>query len=383
MHIRKIAIDMPEDSWDVNVEYEKLFGSAKRVNLFDTEEEYDELRQYIMADPQVTYVTNKLPFEGVEIAIGKEKYKCKRNSIKNSVIGDILCALIRNRQNMETSILQKASYEDGMHLFFIQENGVCDARGYYNEEQKYFYICKDSLVSYDTDLIYMINDKEKARINFLKKICEEENGYYRVIKDAKCRSALAAACYVLGRESEQDVWKDANGKSLSEVYPDLFSISNNDEKQEFKTDELSQKNKEPIIKHQKQHKVEVPKNTTKGVRVGRPPRYYYISRENIGNRSCNAKGEYDKTNDKFTILAGSVLASDVISSYRYTASDIKRRKFIQQYCGPTRFDCKMRKDGVCNSPDEAACFVLGENANGWAEWKSKEGISLESYISKV
>ena len=103
----------------------------------------------------------------------------------------------------------------------------------------------------------------------------------------------------------------------------------------------------------------------------------------MGNRSCNAKGMYDKVNDKFVILEGSELSHEVTSSYRFTASDIKRNKFIKLNCGDSRYDIKLKRDAICNSPDEAACFVLGENANGWVEWKSKEGIPLESYVNKV
>lgn len=368
---------MPEDSWDVNDEYEKLFGSAKRVNLFETEEEYNELRQYIMSEPQITYITKMLPFEGVELPIIEDKPKQrKRNSKIDTMIGNILASLIRKRQEtlttIVTSIQDEKSVENDKHIFFIKEDGVCDASGYYDEEKKYFYVCKDSLVSFETDFIYMLNDEEKARDRFLKEVCEKDNGYYRVIRDAKCRSASAAACYVLGRESGQNSWMDSDGKLLYDVYPNVFSdpIENKKPKKEIKHPE------EPIKKQK--------------VKQGRPPRYYYITREGIAGRSCNAKGEYDKINDKFVILAGSELSHEVSRTYSFSASDIKRKKFIQQYCGLARTysgisvsDYKLKKDGICNSPDEAACFVLGEVANGWKEWKSKDGISLEGYINKI
>ena len=38
---------MQKPGRNINEEYEKLFGSAKRINLFDTEEEYNELRESI------------------------------------------------------------------------------------------------------------------------------------------------------------------------------------------------------------------------------------------------------------------------------------------------------------------------------------------------
>ena len=379
---------MPEKGWDVNKEYEKLFGAAKRVNLFDSEEEYDKLRQYIISQSLETSLTKELPFDGIVLPIVERKPRIEEE--KKSLISKILTSLQeKHKADLSSQRIIKQEYPD-KHLFFIKENGVCDAKGYYDDNTKFFYICKDSLVSYDTDPIYLINDQERARETFLKKICEERKGYYRVIRDAKCRSASAAACYVLGYLSDQSFWKDSEGKILSEVYPDESSVPIQEKvtkpkkEQTLKKKEQTKKREEPCPnKQQEPTQIDEPKKTTKIAKVGRSPRYYYITRENMGNRSCSAKGMYDKVNDKFVILEGSELSHEVTSSYRFTASDIKRNKFIKLNCGDSRYDIKLKRDAICNSPDEAACFVLGENANGWVEWKSKEGISLESYISKV
>jgi len=365
---------MTEEGWDVDKEYEKISGFIEHITLFDTEEEYNELRQFIMDQPQETYVTKSLPFEGV--VISREEQKQKRERIKKAFI------IEEKHKTTQTPPNDSQHLISDKHLFFIKEKGVCDAKGYYNEELKYFFICKDSLVSYDTDLIYMSNDTENARENFLNKICEEDKGYYRVIRDAKCRSASAAACYVLGYISDQTYWKDSEGRLLSDVYPDVFSkpIHKNGVKQ--KRDQSSKKKQEIPKTEEKVPQSEKPKNKRMTPK-GRPPRYYYIVRDNLGNRSCNAKGTYDKVNDKFILLSGSELAHEVTSSYRFTASDIKRKKFIQLNCGNSKWDFILKRDAICDSPDEAASFVLGEKTNGWIEWKSKDGISLESYISKV
>lgn len=372
---------MSEGGWDVNLEYEKLFGSAKRINLFDSEEEYDELRQYIIAQPIETYLTIELPFDGIELSFFERKPKIEER--KKYLISKILTSL---QEKHKANLTPKKVTEPVLnrHLFFIKENGVCDAKGYYDEKLKFFFICKDSLVSYDTDLIYFINDTENARGIFLKKICEEEKGYYRVVRDAKCRSASAAACYVLGYPSDLSFWRDSEGKMLSEVYPDEFSVPIQEKVTKPKKEQTPPQKEEPRPnKQQEPPKIDEAKKNAKVTKVERPPRYYYITRENLGNRSCSAKGMYDKVNNKFVILKGSELSHEVTSSYRFTASDIKRNKFIKLNCGDSRYDFKLKRDAICNSPDEAACFVLGENANGWVEWKSEEGISLESYINKV
>lgn len=343
---------MTEDGWDINERYEELFGSAKRVNLFDTEDEYVSLRRYILEQPIEDCHSSRLPFETIDLSI-----TYKKKEIPKKEIASIVSALQTHHAR-----INKIEWDDcNLHLFYIEEVGKCNAAGYFKKETGYFYVCRNSLVAYDTDILYLASDTEKARMNFLKKTCKEEPGFFRVVKDAKCRSASAAACYVLGRQADDTCWKDKRGKTISEVYliKDSSFVS--------KKEELHGREKSP------QDIGETHKECS--------PRYYYISRD-MGNRSCNAKGMYDKINDKFIIMEGSKLAYEVTSSYRYTASDIKRKKFIQLNC-VGKYENRLKRDAICNSPDEAACFVLGEKANGWVEWKSKDGISLESYINKV
>lgn len=353
MRTNVIVIDMVENDRDINREYEQLFGSARRVNLFDTEEEYLSLRSYILEQPTEIFDPLKLPFETIDLTFHNNRKNIPKKEIA-SIIKSIKIYLLQKNKKDRSS--------NSRHLFFIEEIGRCNASGYYEEETGYFYICKDSLVSYETDVLYLASDTENARINFIKKACREEPGYFRVIKDAKCRSASAAACYVLGFQVDCTQWKDKQGKTLSEIYPLSFLPIPEQE----------------VLSKEETYSVETQNKTKNDERV---PRYYYISR-NMGDRSCEARGMYDKVNDKFIVMEGSRLATEVTSSYRYTASDIKRKKFIQLYC-KDKYNNILKRDAICNSPNEAACFVLGENANGWAEWKSKDGISLESYINKV
>ena len=396
MLIRKTAIDMTEDGWDINERYEELFGSAKRVNLFDSEEECDELRQYIITQPQITPSSGVLPFDGIALPTIESKSRQNIENIKKSTINESLICL-KEQHIDKKSLLTKISPEvSNLHLFFIKEEGVCDAKGYFDKDTKFFYICKNSLVSYDTDIDYLVTDTEKARENFLEKACEEEKGFYRVVRDAKCRSASAAASYVLGRMSDHNYWTDIDGMKLSEIYPDVFSAPQNNGKAKtrikhpLKINEKSPKTKEQhnqdetrLNKAQVSPIIEDSKKRMKVSQNDSSQRFYYITRENKGKRSCAAKGIYDKVNGKFVIKEGSELSLEVTSSYRYTASDIRRNKFIQLNCKVSRFNIKLKRDAICNSPDEAASFVLGEKANGWVEWKSYDGISLESFIYKV
>ena len=139
----------------------------------------------------------KFPYHKIVFDVSGAK-KPRIEERKKALISKILTSLQEKHKSDLTPPKIAEPVIPNKHLFFIKENGVCDAKGYYDEKTQFFFICKDSLVSYDTDLIYLINDTENARDNFLKKICEEEKGFYRVVRDAKCRSASAAACYVIG-----------------------------------------------------------------------------------------------------------------------------------------------------------------------------------------
>lgn len=211
---------MPKDGWDVNVEYEKLFGSAKQVNLFDTEEEYNELRKYIIGEPQVTYTSKALPFEGIVIT-SVEKTKQKIEDRKKPIVNDFLPE-------------QKTGIE--------------------------------------------IKEKPKRQ---------------------------------------------------------------------------------------------------------RIPKFFFIIRENMGKRSCYAKGSYNKNNKSFTILKDSELTFDVTSSYLYTASDIKRKMIIKKQCLQSKTGYRLIEDLLCKNPDEAARYVLGDLVTGCDEWKSKDGLPLSEYTKQV
>lgn len=55
-----------EDNKNIHREYEALFGSSKRVNLFDTDEEYSVLRQYILSSPKIEFVSSCLLFDNAQ-----------------------------------------------------------------------------------------------------------------------------------------------------------------------------------------------------------------------------------------------------------------------------------------------------------------------------
>ncbi|MBE6337602.1 MAG: GIY-YIG nuclease family protein [Lentimicrobiaceae bacterium] len=94
-------------------------------------------------------------------------------------------------------------------------------------------------------------------------------------------------------------------------------------------------------------------------------------------RGCNAKGFY--SSNGFTVLKGSVIAQNTTSSFKGIEH---REKMLQEYSAIEDGKIIMTSDKTFTSPSTAACFCLGRSANGWIEWKDKEGNTLDSVYRK-
>lgn len=95
------------------------------------------------------------------------------------------------------------------------------------------------------------------------------------------------------------------------------------------------------------------------------------------NGECNAKGFYNSTG--FTVLKGSVIASSVVPSFGWKE---KRAKMISEYTSADNNILTTISDKTFSSPSTAAMFCLGRPSNGWADWKDKEGNTLDSVYRK-
>lgn len=454
---------------NINEEYEKIYGIAKSINLFESDEEYENLRQYIINQPNDYKKSSSLPFDDIKLTPyneymwlqeiesavnrGKPVFYIRQNHpyckaacyfdtklesiilIKYSYIvdsnnfsfNDFSLFLGRKEQldhkshqdnkglyiteNIKCpSPLVAASYvlgrkadlaewcdengksivtyyselarlmaqelkkkekdrEDKLkgkrilellngiaiylakkkpkHIFYIEEKGVCSASGYLEEDSKQFFIIKGSLVSMESDILYDTSQSGRARDRFLDKACVLKSNYYYVSKDAKCRSAAAAACYVLGRKVDFTAWRDKEGRSLEDIYPDRF----------FTPKTVSSPLPLPFAPDE--------------------PPLFHIMKTDDAMRYCKAYGTYDSTGNHFLILKDSVLSLDVSSSYRYTAADYQRQKFIKLNCIKKTNGFVLKRDALCDSPSAAASFVLGRSANGWLEWKDDSNRTLK------
>lgn len=439
---------------DINEEYEKLVPPTVRKSLYDEGEDYESLREYIMAQPVTFLSKQNLPFKDVvllecvpykfseEVDKATEEHKhlffirqsekgqpeyCNAagyyskafdrfnilpySYIVNRAYGEMPHASIRlgnkkqdgcnhyitssvvfpNPERAATFVLgQKAGLDEWVdrrgkglleyypkhasmsvvdtlfpmiptvsvtstttsekHIFHIFVKGICKARGYFNAEKAHFFILKDSMLALDTDPDYEKSPLGTARGRLLASYCIRNSDFYIVNKDTKCRSASAAASYVLGRNTSYMEWEDDYGKGLRDLFPEYF--------------------------HMKKDKSQSLDLFSEVVRSEEDLHLSYIRKQGESGRACNAEGYYDAKTKTFVLKKGSRWAPDVTKAYLFTASESVRHNHIMRGCNIQGVDIIQTYDILCDSPSAAASFVLGRSANGWDEWKDLHGNTL-------
>lgn len=102
--------------------------------------------------------------------------------------------------------------------------------------------------------------------------------------------------------------------------------------------------------------------------------YFYCTSSSGG---VNAKGLY--TQEGFVVLAGSVGRKDNVPSIVGTSDANFREKLIGAGVMKVEGDTVVfAKDHLFRSPSMAAVALLGRTANGWLEWKDKDGKTLDA-----
>lgn len=92
---------------------------------------------------------------------------------------------------------------------------------------------------------------------------------------------------------------------------------------------------------------------------------------------ASAKGLY--TTEGFVVLAGSVGRKEHVPSIMGTSDANFRDKLIAAGVMKVEGDTLIfTKDHLFRSPSMAAVAVLGRTANGWTEWKDKDGKTLDA-----
>ncbi len=103
-----------------------------------------------------------------------------------------------------------------------------------------------------------------------------------------------------------------------------------------------------------------------------PTDYFYCT-----SGGAKATGLY--TTEGFVVLAGSVGRKDNVQSIVGTSDANFREKLITDGVMKAEGDTVVfTKDHQFRSPSMAAVAVLGRTANGWLEWKDKDGKTLDA-----
>lgn len=103
---------------------------------------------------------------------------------------------------------------------------------------------------------------------------------------------------------------------------------------------------------------------------------YYVK---SSNRLAEGKGFYDDRSEKFMLLKGSLLATEVCNSFKSTVS---RDQFIKEHCKKDKEQIILIHDVPFDSPSGASGFVLGRPSNGWDDWKDAEGKKLSENVKR-
>lgn len=96
-----------------------------------------------------------------------------------------------------------------------------------------------------------------------------------------------------------------------------------------------------------------------------------------------ADGQGEPTSDGFVVFKGSKAAATIVNSMTPSFINL-RNKLINDGVIVDKGDYfEFTDDYIFSSPSTAAVMVMGRNANGLTEWKSKDGKTLKDYETDV
>ena len=97
------------------------------------------------------------------------------------------------------------------------------------------------------------------------------------------------------------------------------------------------------------------------------------------DRPAQGTGFYDEQSGKFILLEGSLLATEVVKSFKSSTS---RDLFIKEHCKKDKGQIILLHDVPFESPSGASSFVLGRPSNGWDDWKDADGKKLSEIVKR-
>ena len=91
----------------------------------------------------------------------------------------------------------------------------------------------------------------------------------------------------------------------------------------------------------------------------------------LKSRGVTATAEYDINTNECVVLVGSQVTSTISHAPTFRSKNTvekKRKEYV--------VNGVVSKDAPFKSPSIAACFVTGSSTNGYAVWKTEEGITI-------
>ena len=107
-----------------------------------------------------------------------------------------------------------------------------------------------------------------------------------------------------------------------------------------------------------------------------PEHLFYV---HATDRPAEGIGYYDECPKQFVLVKGSVIASEVVSSFKATAA---RQKFIKEHCKIDKGRVVLQHNVPMDSPSGASGIILGRPSNGWDDWKDSDGNKLGSVVKR-
>ena len=341
-----------KDKESLEVEYNSIFGKKSYDTLYSSDDEsYNSLRKEITSSEPQSYDKDILPFVGVSLKL-KDNVDKKENAEKSTrgFVNQVVQS-VKNHINKQIIHCCDSPISREGPIFHLK-TGLLHALGSYDAKTRAYSILKNSTVALTEVGPYKETDSAQLRRSILSKCCTKQISYYVVNEDIAFKTATAATNFVMGEYTSSQSWLDEDGHDLSFHFPDKFSAKK----------ETTNLFKEKISdgKHD----------------------YFYLKKNLTIERSCDARGIYNKNRRIFTLKAGSLLALKPTDAFSHTVSGIYREKLIQKLCSEEINGYRLMKDIQFETPTIAASFCMGRQGNGWQDWKNSRGESLKEVYKK-
>lgn len=191
------------------------YGKQEFDRNFDFDSAFDDKAGFMVQKKDVQYSSAS---SAASIFLGRNssfiEWRDKRGKYLDSYFPYFRTVSVKENVNAVSCVNDIHISRSKSIIYYIRKDGI-NASGYFKDG--YFYICKNSRVTTSVDQTYASSYSGKNRERFISEACVLIGNHYLVMKDAKCVTAFAAACYVLGTFATAGEWKNVNGEPFENL----------------------------------------------------------------------------------------------------------------------------------------------------------------------